>query len=189
MRHKRVALFSDSASSVQILKKLYTRSVSLRSTLGRIVQLVRRFDITLDAHHIAGELNSLADQLSRTVERNRYVLHPSALHSCRLRFDFDLYGSSLSSLAPAYCTALTYRARKLQDCPPRPALSVAAPPWPQLLPLLSAAAAGHANHARVLLIAPYWPAQPWWPLLQRLSEGKLLMLPGKPWVSPGGRRA
>ena len=133
--------------------------------MGRIISLVRRYDITLDAHHIAGELNELADQLSRTVERNRYTLHPSALRSCKLHFDFDLYGSSLSSLAPAYSTVLAYRARSLRDCPPLPALSVAAPPWPRILPLLSEAAAGHANHARVLLVVPYWPAQPWWPLL------------------------
>jgi hypothetical protein len=70
LRHRRVALFSDSASSVHILQKLYTKSFALRGILGRIIHLVHRYDLTLDVHHISGELNVLADLLSRTVERN-----------------------------------------------------------------------------------------------------------------------
>ena len=61
LRHKKVALFSDSASSVAILKGLYTRSVSLRGTLGKIIALVNKYHVDLEPHHIAGELNVLAD--------------------------------------------------------------------------------------------------------------------------------
>ena len=63
---------------------MYTKSVSLRATLGRILALVRRYRVSLDVHHIAGQLNELADQLSRTVERNRYTLRPTAFASTRL---------------------------------------------------------------------------------------------------------
>ena len=67
-RHRQLALFSDSSSSVAILQKLYTKSASLRAVLGRIIALLTQHRITLTAHHISGELNALADQLSRTVE-------------------------------------------------------------------------------------------------------------------------
>jgi hypothetical protein len=48
--------------------------------LGRIIVLLQKYNVTLDVHHIMGELNTLADILSRTVERNRYSFDPVALH-------------------------------------------------------------------------------------------------------------
>ena len=172
-----------------MLKKLYTRSASLRGVLGKIVSLLHRHSIALDVHHIEGELNSLADLLSRTIEQNRYTLRPTALASCKLHFDFDLFGSAASSLAPHYCTALSYRARSLSDCPPWPRLSVAVPPWHRILQLLSEAAAAPERTKRILLVLPHWPAQPWWPLAVRLANSRLLQLPGKPWLTPQGKPA
>ncbi len=158
--------------------------------MGKIIALLSRHNITLDVHHIAGELNSLADILSRTVERNQYTFHPSALAQCKLRFDFDLFGSSLFSLAPHFSTNLAYRARRLADCPPAPVLSVVAPPWNRILPLLSEAGADRAKIAgKILVLLPHWPARPWWPLAMCLAQGRILKFKGKPWVSPGGRRA
>jgi hypothetical protein len=88
--------------------------------LGRIIVLLQKYNVTLDVHHIVGELNSLADILSRTVERNRYTFDPQALYYSRKKFDFDLFGSSISSLAPSYPTASAYRRRSLLELPPRP---------------------------------------------------------------------
>jgi|PlaIllAssembly_1097288.scaffolds.fasta_scaffold962763_1 hypothetical protein len=91
-----------------------------------------------------GELNTLADVLSRTVERNRYTFDPVALHQCKKKFDFDLYGSSLYSLAASYPTASVYRHRSLLELPASPSLSIVIPPWSRVLPLLSELAAdGH----------------------------------------------
>ena len=95
----------------------------------------------MNVHHIIGELNTLADLLSRTVERNRYTFDPAALFYSKKRFDFDLYGSAIHSLAPSYRTASVYRRRSLLELPPSPHLSVVVPPWPRILPLLSELAA------------------------------------------------
>ena len=124
------------------------------------------------------------------MELNHYQLDPAAMHQCRLQFDFDLFGSALHSLAPHFPTSLSYRDRRLAECPPAPQLSVAAPPWNRLLALLSALVAGRVKvRGKVLLVAPHWPAQAWWPLLERLSQGRLLQFKGNPWVSPAGKRA
>lgn len=121
---------------------------------------------------------------------NHYRFDPAALLQCRYAFDFDLFGSPLRSLAPDYPRSLAYRARALADCPPAPKLSVAAPPWNRLLPLLSGALADPgAIKGRVLMLLPLWPAQPWWPLAVQLAQGKMLTFRGKPWLSPAGKRA
>ena len=49
---------------------------------------------------MAGELNCIADMLSRTVYHNQTRFDPAALMQCRRQFEFDLYGSNLRSLAP-----------------------------------------------------------------------------------------
>ena len=42
-----VALFSDSSVVVSLLKRMYTKSSNLRSTLSRIIRLVRRLGVRL----------------------------------------------------------------------------------------------------------------------------------------------
>lgn len=119
------------------------------------------------------------------MEQNCYRLRPNVFSTCRLEFDFDLFGSSLSSLAPTYCSVLSYRHRMLKDCPPAPLLSVAVPPWNRALALLSEAGGAQENlKGRIFLVLPKWPTQPWWPLLLRLAQGKLVDLGTKPWISP-----
>lgn len=53
--------------------------MSLRVVLGKIISLLKKYRVALDVHHILGELNTLADILSRTVERNRYIFDEAAL--------------------------------------------------------------------------------------------------------------
>ena len=72
----------------------------LRSTLGRISHLTTNLNVDLLVFHISGELNSLADQLSRTVERNSMSIDRSVLKSVFGAFYFDLYGSALASYEP-----------------------------------------------------------------------------------------
>lgn len=43
LKQRNVTLFSDSASTVFVMQKLYTKSVSLRSTLGRIIALLLKY--------------------------------------------------------------------------------------------------------------------------------------------------
>jgi hypothetical protein len=128
--------------------------------------------------------------LSRTVERNRYTFDPAALFQTKKRFDFDLYGSAVHSLAPAYPSTPVYRRRSLLELPPHPLLSVVVPPWPRILPLLSEAAADrHKVKGQALIIVPKWPAQPWWPLAIQLAGGMFLQFKGFPWISPAGKRS
>jgi hypothetical protein len=107
--------------------------------------LLQKYHVKLNVHHIIGELNTLADLLSRTVERNRYTFDPVALYQTKKRFDFDLFGSALHSLAPAFPASALYRQRSILELPPHPCLSVVVPPWPRILPLLSEIASEHTK--------------------------------------------
>jgi ribonuclease HI len=69
---KNLAIFSDSSTAVQVLRKLYTKSPKLRKLLGRIIALTRAYGLSLQVHHIAGVANEVADILSRTVYHNTF---------------------------------------------------------------------------------------------------------------------
>ena len=64
---KHLVVFSDSATIVAILQKYYTKSVKLRSLLGKVINLLNSLGTTLTVLHIDGVANVLADMLSRTI--------------------------------------------------------------------------------------------------------------------------
>ena len=59
--HCNVAIFSNSASTVAILRNLNMHSCRLRGTLDGIIHLMVRLGVRLTPHNISGELNVLAD--------------------------------------------------------------------------------------------------------------------------------
>ena len=59
--HCSVAVFSNSTSTVAILRNLYTQSCQLRGTLDGIIRLMVRLGVRLTPHYISSELNVLAD--------------------------------------------------------------------------------------------------------------------------------
>lgn len=50
-----------------ILQKFYTKSVKLRSLLGKVINLLNTLGTKLTVLHIDGVANVLADMLSRTI--------------------------------------------------------------------------------------------------------------------------
>jgi hypothetical protein len=70
------------------------------------------------------------------MQRNAVSIDPGVLQRVLGNFDFDLYGSAVSSLAHAYPLGTAYRFRRLTDCPRPPASSVAVVPWNRILPTL-----------------------------------------------------
>lgn len=94
---------------------------------------------------------------------------------------FDLFGDSTTTYAPTFPTFSHYRQRRLTDCPPG-VLSVASPPWNQILSLTSDAKCSTLGKRQIALVTPHWPSQIWWPLLRGL--GQQWLLPGTPWVNP-----
>ena len=136
--------------------------------------------------HIAGELNSLADLLSRTVQSNSYRLDSEWFATHVGTPDFDLTGNALHSYAPRYPLVADYRCRPLRLCPSG-RRSVAVPQWGHILPLLQALIREElTGHLSVVL--PAWPGAPWYPLLQAVPRATLRQPPGRPWLTPGRRR-
>lgn len=173
LRNRHVLVRSDNTSVVfHINHHGGTRSPELVMLTTRILTWAAPRLASLRAMHIPGVLNTSADFLSRQTPRpGEWRLHPEVV--CHLwqtygRAEVDLFASRESTHCPDWFSLVDDTAPLGLDALahdwPR-TLLYAFPPVPLILPtLLRVFQEGH----QLILIAPFWPARTWFPLLRRL---------------------
>ena len=138
-------------------------------------------DIVLVAHHVPGKSNSLAYRESRVfVDNSDWMLDPSLIRPLLSDCKTDLFASRLTHQLPYYVSwrpdsrafhsdtfSLNWRGLK----------GYAFPPFNMIPKVLDKII---SDQAEVLLVAPVWQAQPWWPLLLHLLIQPPILLPVSP---------
>ena len=173
---KSVLVKSDNATVVAYINHQGgTRSRSLCRQTLHLFRWTRRHRIHLRAAFIPGKENTLADFLSRNRQSpTEWQLKPSVAARLFRLYDtpqIDLFASILNAQLPVFCTR--YRepqawATDAFSITWTGFLAYAFPPFPLLPRVLE-----KINHdgANVLLLAPFWPRRPWFPLLADLLAG------------------
>ena len=150
--------------------------------LCRVAESLHQFaferKITLIAEWIPGIDNQIADRLSR-IERDYSdkKLHPLIFNTIQERFgrvQLDLFATEqtlgyVSYRAEEKAWYVDAFSRPL----PRGLLVYANPPFALIGRLLAKV---RREKARLILVAPVWPAQPWWPDLLEMTQGEPLEL-------------
>ena len=177
IRGKAVMAMTDNTTVVgQITNQGGTLSRELYYLTRELLLWCKQHSISLTARHIPGRLNVRADMLSRRHQRNQTEWSLAQTIAERLwktwgRPHVDLFATAQNAKLPTYVSPLPDKQAWKQD-----ALSFqwdgiwgyAFPPFP----LVQAALQKVQNsRCEVILIAPLWPAQPWFPeLLDLLTE-------------------
>lgn len=173
----------DNVTAVQCVQRQGTaRSGPLLALSEDIFAEASRRTISLSARYVPGRENDWADALSRfrgtSVE---WQLRPQVFESLSLRFgtpEVDLFASPDTAQLPLY---LTYNQRTRAGGPDaftedwnrwKYVYIFPPPATPVLLKVMQAL---RSFKGRVLLIAPYWPAQPWFGELMRWCPAPLLL--------------
>ena len=158
-----------------------TRSAQLCAITWTIFQWCICHSVILSAVHLPGEENSAADALSRGwIRPTEWSLHPQVAQTLFRLIDrphVDLFASQDNHQLPVYCTrapdprawqtdALAIRWNGL--------LAYAFPPF-SLIPRVVTKL--EQEDCKVLLIAPFWPRQPWFPRLTKLLVHQPVILP------------
>ena len=194
LRGKRILLRSDNTTVVQYVNRQGgTVSPKLCRLTLEIWDLTLSQNMWIQAAHIAGKDNIIADDLSRgrgIPLSTEWSLCPVTVKWVFETLDrplVDLFAHSSNAKLPTYCSWKKDRKAWKTD-----AFSVswnalwayAFPPLPLIPRVLSRAA---QFHCRILLVAPRWERRPWFPsILQMLDDfpleiplhDKLLKLPG-----------
>ena len=163
-----VQLMSDNASVVSYIRKQGgTVSVPLYLLAREVLLLARDAQITLQAKHIPGERNALADLLSRMnkVVHTEWTLHQSVVDSLCITWDkpnVDLFATRMNNRLPVFVSpmadplALDVDAMSISW---KGMYAYAFPPFVMLGRVLEKVQREHP--CEMILIAPKWPNQSW----------------------------
>ncbi len=163
-------LQSDNRTTVAYLNRLGgTRSLPLLQLALRLWQWCLNRSVTIEAVHIPGLQNTAADGESRRCHHSSdWKLHPDMFATLWHQFgpfDVDLFASrNNAQMHPFFSWMLDPDAQATDAFAQswRGLHGYTFPPFALLHRVLKKV---HLDLCRVLLIAPVWPSQPWYPVL------------------------
>jgi hypothetical protein len=197
LQNKRVHLYTDNTAVWRIVQVAVSRSPRLMPELRELWRTLDENNIYLDTSYVRSADNP-ADSLSRERDPSACQLRPSIFARLDRQWgphSIDRFASATDALLPAYnsrvldptssgCNALA------QNWGRGEYRNWAHPPWrdiPAVVFLL------RETGAAATVIAPWWPAAPWFPDLmaitadfERLDPACSLLYNGRPWSAPHG---
>ena len=179
-----VLVASDNSTVVAYVNKQGgTRSRPLWEETKSLFHLTTSLQISIRARHIAGRLNVIADQLSRDgqVLQTEWSLNQELVDTIFHSWDHpqvDLFSTRFNHKCPLFVSpvpdplawqidalAISWEGLFAYAYPPHVIM-------PQVLSKFS-----RTNKCKLILIAPLWPNQSWFPLLETLSSQDPIKIP------------
>lgn len=184
LRGRHVLIRSDNTSTVyHINHQGGTRSLRLLKVSQDLLTWAAPRLCTLRAVYLPGEDNQIADYLSRQKPPpGEWYLHPEVVQRIWSLFgqaEVDLFASEGSTHCPLWFSLTGGLGSLAQDALAHPwpqVLLYAFPPLPLICPTLQRV---YQEGHKLLLVAPYWPARIWFPLLHSLCRGTPWPLPDR----------
>lgn len=165
---------SDNMTWVHYIRRQGGRCLHLNQPVKRLLLWLHQKGIALEAYHVPGKQNRLADRLSRRLKQQRFrqTMNPQWFHHHLLPLlqqpMLDLFGTRHQSLLPRYSQDLFSR-----DWDLLPAFCWGLPPPVIILRILQRL----PRYKGVMyLCVPCWDAQPWFPLLWDWLVGSPILI-------------
>ena len=187
LRNKTVSVRTDNITTVAYINKMGgTRSELLLQVAKNIWNFCLQNGISLQATYLPGAENTTADRLSRlaTVDKNDWRLHSKIFRLLQQLWgpmDVDLFASRLSRQVPRYVSWRPDPFAQATDAFllnwSQFSLPFVNPPFALLQRVLAKI---RRKKATVVLIAPLWPSQPFFPLLLEMVCDTPRLLPNWP---------
>jgi hypothetical protein len=182
LKHKNVLIRSDNMTVVQYINKQGgTKSLNLCQKTWDLWTLALANGMSLKAAHIAGDKNILADALSRyRVKETEWSLNKTVVRKVFSILGFpmmDLFATIENKQTQLFCTWIPHPAAYAVD-----ALSIAwtnmyAYAFPPIKLIPRVLSHMQKYQCTLILIAPNWPRQHWFPILLQMLIAQPLILP------------
>jgi hypothetical protein len=173
--HKVVLVASDNTTVVSYINRQGgTKSGTLYLLVEQILVWAQKCHIVLRARHIPGRLNVLADLLSRRhqIIPTEWQLQKGVFQGlCRLwgTPHIDLFATYLNNQLPLYISPMPDDQAFAVDALTTDWSGMWAYAFPPIPLLAKVVAKIRLHQCRLLLVAPWWPRQSWFPDLLQLS--------------------
>ena len=185
VRNQLVRVRTDNSTVVSYINRQGgTHSPSLCLATWELLQWCIPRGISLVATHLAGKKNSLADALSRgKIVPTEWSLHPSVVkHVFNLLGmpHVDLFASHLNHQLPTFCSRHSHPKAWKVDALSFDWTGIQAYAFPPISLVHLVLTKVERELSRILLVAPFWPRQPWFPRLLDLLVQPPVRLPIRP---------
>ena len=183
---KKVLVLSDNtATTYYINKQGGTRAPLMMESARKLFNEAINKRVSLKARHIPGKLNVLADGLSRTTEiiSTEWTLSKAILGLVWKHWhcpNIDLFATRFNNRLPVYVSPCPDNQAYAIDAMSIPWGNLDAYAYPPVVMLPAVLAKIKKDRARVILIAPKWPSQRWYPTLLDLLVDEPFPLPAHP---------
>ena len=158
-----------------------TRSARLCALTWTLLHWCIDHGVTLAASHLPGKDNVAADALSRGwIVPTEWTLQPQVVHTLFQLIDrphVDLFASEANHQLPTYCTRAPSPRAWQTDALAIPWDGLLAYAFPPFSLITRVIAKLEQENCKVLLIAPFWPRQPWFARLLGLLVHLPVILP------------
>ena len=175
-----IQVLSDNVTTVAYINHLGEPSQELSDLMETIWCTAEAMNVTLSARHLAGELNQTADGLSHLASTHEWKLHPKLFQQID-----KMWGPHTVDRFAAWHNRQLPEYNSLHWDPETSAVDAMAQDWhhhnnfvnPPFCMLSQVLKLIETQQVQAIVIAPWWPAQPWFRKLLQLSVTQPLLLP------------
>ena len=175
-----VTVLSDNVTATAYLNHMGGPRQAMTLVAQAVWALAHQLDISLTVRFLAGKDNQIADQLSRAVDQYEWRLHSQLFRRLDKAFGphtVDRFASLQSTQLPRYNAAFHDPGAEAIDALSQNwagEMNFANPPFRLLHRVLHLI---QDQGAQATVIAPWWPSQPWFKLLENMSIAIPIRLP------------
>ena len=170
---KGLLLLEDNMGVVYILRSFVTRSLEMESDLERVMELLEKWDIDLRVRYIPSKENP-SDYFSREADKADWSFDPQVVQPLLTRWSpvtVDRFADKHNRVVERFNSMYPSKGTEALD-----AFTVdwagevnwVNPPWRKLGEVV-AKLAGEPE-AEAIVLAPFWPTQPWFATLRNLAD-------------------
>ena len=180
VRGQTVRWRTDNQVSAMCIAAWKAKSLDMKEGTWSLWQLLRELGSAIIPLWIPGQTNSIADELSRRIEGQDWMLHPRAfqrLTEMRFRPTVDAFASSSNRQILRFWSWVAEPLSAAVDFFAQPLAGErlwANPPFSLMGRVLQRI---QVEKALCLLIAPWWETAPWWPVLWGMQIQPPILLP------------
>jgi hypothetical protein len=172
---------SDNLANVAALTKGSSHNQVLSAIARDTWTLAFEQRVSLSAVYLAGEQNTVADQLSRhKTDYSDFKLHPGLFMQLSELFfqpEIDLFATAANTQLPVFFSLLPQPGAAAVDALAQPWTTLRAYANPPFAIMGRVLRKVEDDLATIWIVAPVWRAAPWWPVLMHLLTADPFLLP------------